>query len=200
VATLLPCLRLSFDKRTGQGFFLRAESLFDAATYIDNIGVTNSYGGLSLHERSHGETFLTVLEQKFQRNGLFLLDEPEAALSPQRQLAFLVLLHDTLRKHKDAQFIISSHSPLLLGYPEAQMLSFDGGKIHEIGYEDLQCVQIARRFLNHRENFLQQLLNDPPRLFPPEEWEKWTFSAPGPVDGDNMLTFSAVCRLFSRGV
>jgi predicted ATPase len=106
---------------------------------------------------------------RFQRNGLFLLDEPEAALSPQRQLPFLVLLHDTLRKHKDAQFIISSHSPLLLGYPEAQMLSFDGGKIHEIGYEDLQCVQIARRFLNHRENFLQQLLNDPPRLFPPEE-------------------------------
>jgi predicted ATPase len=66
---------------------------------------------------------------RFQRNGLFLLDEPEAALSPQRQLAFLVLLHDTLRKHKDAQSIISSHLPLLLGYPEAQILSFDGGKI-----------------------------------------------------------------------
>jgi predicted ATPase len=122
---LRAALRLSFDKRTGAGYYLRAESFFNT-------------------------------------------DEPEAALSPQRQLAFLVLLHDTLRKHKDAQFIISSHSPLLLGYPEAQMLSFDGGKIHEIGYEDLPCVQIARRFLNHRENFLQQLLNDPPRLFPHE--------------------------------
>jgi predicted ATPase len=92
-----------------------------------------------------------------------------AALSPQRELAFLVLLHDTLHKHKDAQFIISGHSPLLLGYPEAQILSFDGGKIHEIEYEDLQFVQIARRFLNHRQIFLQQLLNNPPRLFPKEE-------------------------------
>jgi len=82
------------------------------------------------------------------------------------------LLHDTLHKHKDAQFIISSHSPLLLGYPEAQILSFDGGKIHGIDYEDLQCVQIARRFLNHRENFLQQLLDDPTRLFPNEEQKK----------------------------
>ena len=108
----------------GKASLLRAESLFNAATYIDNIGVSNSYGGLSLHERSHGETFFTVLEQKFQCNGLFLLDEPEAALSPQRQLLFLVLLHDTLHKHKHAQFIISSHSPLLLGYPEAQILSF----------------------------------------------------------------------------
>jgi predicted ATPase len=106
---------------------------------------------------------------RFQRNGLFLLDEPDAALSPQRQLPFLVLLHDALRKHQAAQFIIPSHSPLLPGYPEVQILSFDGGKIHEIGYEDLQCVQIARGFLNHRENCLQQLLNDPPRLFPPEE-------------------------------
>jgi len=94
-----------------------------------------------------------------------------AALSPQRELAFLVLLHDTLHKHKDAQFIISGHSPLLLGHPEAQILSFDGGKIHEIGYEDLQFVQIARRFLNHRQNFLQQLLNDPSRI-PNEEQKK----------------------------
>jgi len=142
---------------------------FVAATYVDNVAVSNSYSRLDVHEHSHGETFFTVLEQKFQCNRLFLLDEPEAALSPQRELAFLVLLHDTLHKHKDAQFIISGHSPLLLGYPEAQILSFDGGKIHEIEYEDLQCVQIARRFLNHRQNFLQQLLNDPPRLFPNEE-------------------------------
>lgn len=77
------------------------------------------YGGRSLHTRSHGETFLTVLERKFQRNGLFLLDEPEAALSPQRQLAFLVLLHDVVRTYRDAQFIISTHSPMLLGYPDA---------------------------------------------------------------------------------
>jgi predicted ATPase len=75
---------------------------FVAATYIDNIAVSNSYGRLGLHERSHGETFFAVLEQKFQCNRLFLPDEPEAALSPPRELAFLVLPHDTLHKHKDA--------------------------------------------------------------------------------------------------
>jgi predicted ATPase len=119
---LMKALRLSFDKRTGAGFFLRAESFFNVATHIDQLGqepwwapISAFYGGRSLHARSHGETFFTLLEFKFQRNGLFLLDEPEAALSPQRQLAFLVLIHDVLRKHKDAQFIISSHSPVLLG-------------------------------------------------------------------------------------
>jgi len=118
-------LRLSFDKRTGAGFFLRAESFFNVASHIDNIAASAFYGGQSLHARSHGESFFTLLELKFRRNGLFLLDEPEAALSPQRQLAFLILVHDVLRKHKDAQFIISSHSPVLLGYPGAQSLSFD---------------------------------------------------------------------------
>ena len=76
------------------------------------------YGGRSLHTRSHGETFFTLLDLKFRRNGLFLLDEPEAALSPQRQLSFLVLIHDVLQKYNDAQFIICTHSPIILGYPE----------------------------------------------------------------------------------
>ena len=105
------------------------------------------YGGRSLHTRSHGETFFTVLELKCQRDGLFLLDEPEAALSPQRQLAFLVLLHDVLRKQRNAQFIISSHSPILLGYPEAQIVSFDEGRLQEMQYEDTAPMQIVRRFV-----------------------------------------------------
>ena len=113
----------------------------------------------------HGETFFTVLELKFQRNGLFLLDEPEAALSPQRQLAFLVLLHDVLRKHRDVQFIISTHSPVLLGYPEAQILSFDGEQLHEIRYEETAPMQIVRRFVNHRDRFLEELFGDTPMLF-----------------------------------
>ena len=132
---LVRALRLSFDKRTGAGFFLRAESFFNSASYIDEVGMTESYGFQSLHARSHGEMFFTVMDLKFRRNGLFLLDEPEAALSPQRQLAFLVLIHDVLKDHKDAQFIISSHSPVLLGYPGAQILSFDDGNIHETEYE-----------------------------------------------------------------
>jgi len=171
---LRAALRLSFDKQTGAGYYLRAESFFNTASFIDRLDsepaaappISGFYGGKSLHARSHGETFFTLLDLKFRRNGLFLLDEPEAALSSQRQLAFLVLMHDTLRKRKDAQFIISSHSPSLLGYPDAQIFSFDDGHIHEVDYEDLQPVQISRRFLNHRENFLQQLLKTPPPLFP----------------------------------
>jgi predicted ATPase len=165
---LVHALRLSFDRRTGKGFFLRAESLFNAASYIDEIGVTEYYGFKSLHERSHGETFFKVLELKFQRDGLFLLDEPEAALSPQRQLAFLVLLHDVLRRCKDAQFIISTHSPVLLGFPEAQIISFDYGKLQEIDYEDTAPMQIVRRFVNNREGFLRELFQKSPTLFDDE--------------------------------
>ena len=123
------------------------------------------YGGISLHERSHGETFFTLLDLKFRRNGLFLLDEPEAALSPQRQLSLLVLLHDVLETHKDAQFIISTHSPVLLGYPKAQILSFDGGEIHEIEYEASEPLQIVRHFVNNREEMLEKLFKETLSLF-----------------------------------
>jgi predicted ATPase len=162
---LVGALRLSFDKRTGAGFFLRAESLFNVASHVDNLGVDTFYGGTSLHAQSHGESFLALLEHKFRGNGLFLLDEPEAALSPQRQLSFIVLVHDVLKKFRDAQFIIASHSPVLLGYPQAQILSFDEGRIHEITYEETVSVQIVRRFVNHRSRFLEELLKDTPSLF-----------------------------------
>jgi predicted ATPase len=165
VDPLVKALRLSFDRRTGAGFFLRAESFFNSASYIDALGVNEFYGGKSLHSRSHGETFFTLLELKFQRNGLFLLDEPEAALSPQRQLALIVLIHDVLRKHRDAQFIISSHSPILLGYPDAQIFSFDEGEIHQICYEQTPAMQIVRRFVNDRESLLKELLREAPSLF-----------------------------------
>lgn len=169
---LVRALRLSFDKRTGAGFFLRAESFFNTATNLDELDkqvvgppILPSYGGQSLHARSHGETFFTLLTHKFNRNGLFLLDEPEAALSPQRQLSFLVLIHDTLKKYKDAQFIISTHSPMLLGYPKAQIISFDEGCLHEIAYEDTVPLQVVRQFVNHRDDFLEELFQETPRLF-----------------------------------
>jgi predicted ATPase len=165
VEALVRALRLSFDIRTGAGYFLRAESFFNAASYIDSIGVTKYYGGRSLHTRSHGETFFTLLELKFQRDGLFLLDEPEAALSPQRQMAFLVLLHDVLAKYKNAQFIISTHSPILLGFPNAQIVSFDNGKLQEIQYEDCSPTQIVRRFVNNRDSVLNELFRKSPTLF-----------------------------------
>ena len=173
IGPLLRALRLTFDKRTGAGFFLRAESFFNTVSHMDQLDeepsggakISTFYGGRSLHTRSHGETFLTLLECKFRRNGLFLLDEPEAALSPQRQLAFLVLVYDVMRKSKDAQFIISSHSPVLLGYPEAQILSFDGERIHEVEYEQIGAFQVVRRFLNNRDGFLRELLREEGTLF-----------------------------------
>jgi predicted ATPase len=177
VNPLVRALRLSFDKRTGAGYFLRAESFFNSVSYMDRLDEEDAplsppikafYGGRSLHTRSHGETFFKLLELKFQRNGLFLLDEPEAALSPQRQLAFLVLLHDVLKKWKDSQFIVSTHSPVLLGYPDAQIVSFDDGRLHEIAYEDTAPLQIVRRFVNERESFLRDLLRETPSQFEKE--------------------------------
>lgn len=162
---LAGALRLSFDRRTGAGFFLRAESLFNIATQIDNLGAEDGYGGQCLHQQSHGEAFLALLQNRFRRNGLFLLDEPEAALSPQRQLAFLVLMHDTLHRYKDAQFIISTHSPVLLGYPEAQILSFDSTPLRPIEYEQTAPLQIVRYFLNNREDFLKELFQETPSVF-----------------------------------
>jgi predicted ATPase len=176
VDPLVKALRLSFDKRTGTGFFLRAESFFNVASHIDELDkepsngppISAFYGGQSLHTRSHGETFFTLLDCKFRRNGLFLLDEPEAALSPQRQLSFLVLIHDVLRNFRDAQFIISTHSPVLLAYPKAQILSFDGGMVQEIDYEKTGSFQVVHRFLNGREEFLQELFAETPSLFDEE--------------------------------
>jgi predicted ATPase len=169
---LARALKLSFRPvRTGEGFFFRAETLFNLATRIDELELTDGYGGKSLHSRSHGETFFTVLDHKFRRSGLFLLDEPEAALSPQRQLSFLILIHDTLHDYKDAQFIISTHSPILLGYPRAQIVSFDDGALHEIPYEETAPMQITRRFTTDRESFLKELFRDQPALFDDETGE-----------------------------
>jgi predicted ATPase len=171
---LVRALRLSFDKRTGAGYFLRAESFFNTVSHMDRLDeervehaplIKSFYGGRSLHTRSHGETFFTLLDLKFRRNGLFLLDEPEAALSPQRQLSFLVLIHDVLHKYRDAQFIISTHSPILLGYPDAQIFCFDDGKITEIEYEDTTSLQVVRQFVNEREQFLEELFKEDLPLF-----------------------------------
>jgi predicted ATPase len=174
IDALVRALRLSFDRRTGAGYFLRAESFFNTVSHMDNLDkepaphappISAFYGGRSLHTRSHGETFFTLLDLKFRRNGLFLLDEPEAALSPQRQLSLLVLIHDVLQKYKDAQFIISTHSPIILGYPDAQILSFDDGLLHEVGYDDTTSWQVVRQFVTDRAKFLEELLKEDLPLF-----------------------------------
>ena len=164
IDSLTRALRLAFDRRTGRGFFLRAESFFNVATHIDELDedplggppIRLFYGGQSLHNYSHGESFFTLLENKFRGDGLFLLDEPEAALSAQRQLAALALILATVRTNADAQFLISTHSPILLAAPNAQIFSFDDGQIHPIAYEDTPSFQITRRFLNDPTLFLEK--------------------------------------------
>jgi len=135
-------------------YFLRAESLFNVFTYLDQLGPG---GAPSLHLKSHGEAFLDVL-QGFRGGGLYLLDEPEAALSPNRQLAALALI-DKLVKD-GCQFIIATHSPILLAYPNATILSFGEDGISEMAYEDTEHYAITRDFLNHYPRRLQQLLDD----------------------------------------
>jgi predicted ATPase len=138
------------------GYFLRAESFFNVATYMDETGYLQGYGGQSLHRQSHGESFMAVLLHKLRGDGIYLLDEPEAALSPSRQLAALSAIHQLV---EDAsQFIIATHSPILLAYPHAKIIQFDGSGISEVAYEDTEHFAITRDFLNNPAQRLQQLL------------------------------------------
>ena len=157
---LVKALRLSFTKKTGTGFYLRAESFFNVASHVDSLGVRESYGGKSLHDQSHGESFISLLQNRFSRSGFYLMDEPEAALSPQRQLSFLVLLHDLLTDNNNIQFIIATHSPIILAFPDAQILSFDGGKIHQIDYRESQPFQLVSHFVAAPERYMKALFSE----------------------------------------
>ena len=146
------------------GFFLRAESFFNVATEIEKLDdepaagppIINSYGGTSLHEQSHGESFMALLNERFGGQGIYLLDEPEAALSPQRQLQVLSRIHELIRQ--DSQFIIATHSPLLMAYPEACLYQFGKGCIAQIAYEDTEHFRVTRDFLSDPRQALDQLL------------------------------------------
>lgn len=136
-------------------WFLRAESLFNVATEIENLGAQRSYGGRSLHEQSHGESFMSLLENRFGQ-GLYFLDEPEAALSPQRQLEFLILLHAIVRK--DSQLIIATHSPILMSYPGALIYSFSDKGVQPIAYKETEHYRVTKAFLDSPERMLKHLL------------------------------------------
>jgi predicted ATPase len=139
------------------GYFLRAESFFNVASYMDEVGYTDSYGG-SLHARSHGESFMAVLVNKLKGNGIYLFDEPEAALSPSRQMAALTAIHQLVED--SSQFVIATHSPILLSYPHAKIIQFDGSGLSEVAYEDTEHYAITRDFLNNYARRLEQLLSD----------------------------------------
>lgn len=155
-------LTLSWKSKTGQGFFMRAESFFNFATYIDEVAeedrsVLNAYGGKSLHQQSHGEAFLALFHNHFQ-NGLYILDEPESALSPQRQLSLLSVIHK-LEKAGKAQFIISSHSPILMSYPGAEIYVLDE-KIQQTSYRETEHYQLTKNFLESPELYFRHLFED----------------------------------------
>ena len=145
-------------KRPRDGFFLRAESFFNVATEIERLGVSDSYGGRSLHELSHGESFLTLVMERFSGNGLYLLDEPEAALSPSRQLALLSRLHQLVKLN--SQFIIATHSPILMAYPDASIYALGSDSIREVEYTDTEHYAVTRQFLNNHKAMLADLLKD----------------------------------------
>ena len=130
------------------GFFLRAESFYNLATKIDEIGgLSQYYGGRSLHEVSHGESFLHLILHRFWGNGLYILDEPEAALSPTGQFTLLKKIYD-LAYQEHSQLIVATHSPILLACPKAKIYEFDESGIHEKNYHDTMNYALYHRFLN----------------------------------------------------
>ena len=155
---LCDSLRLIRGPRKARwGYFLRAESFYNVATaeaaYSQSGGTPQH-----LHEKSHGESFLATVQNNFRGGGVYLLDEPEAALSPQRQLTLLREIHTCAQT--GAQFFIVTHSPILLGLPGAAILSFDDGPIHPIAYEETDSYQITSLFLSDRQRILRSLLEE----------------------------------------
>lgn len=147
------------SRYTGMGFFLRAESFYNVATkeaeYSRDLP---EYKQKKYHEKSHGESFLYLVQSSFDGSGLYLLDEPEAALSPQRQMTLLIEIDRCVKQ--GAQFIIVTHSPILLSLPGAEILGFDEGRLHPITYEETAAYRITGMFIRNREKMLKMLLED----------------------------------------
>ncbi|NOW95017.1 AAA family ATPase [Mucilaginibacter sp. SG564] len=144
-------------RRPKDYFFLRAESLYNVASYLDEIGgVARNYGVNSLHECSHGESFLAVMANRLGEDGLYLFDEPEAALSPVRQITALSLI-DSLVK-RNSQLIIATHSPILLAYPHSKILQFDDNGITEVKYEQTEQYLTTKTFLDNYKSFIERLV------------------------------------------
>jgi predicted ATPase len=153
-------------KSPRDGYFLRAESFFNVATHIEELDaepaggrpIIESYGGVSLHEQSHGESFLSLVLNRFGGRGLYILDEPEAALSLRGQLALMRRMHELVGQ--ESQFIVSTHSPVLLGYPNALIYALTERGIERTPYEETEQYELTRSFLDDRERFLRHLFAD----------------------------------------
>lgn len=149
--------------RPRDGYFFRAESFFNVATEIEKLDaepgpsppIGPAYGERAMHEQSHGESFLALVLERFRGNGLYLLDEPEAALSPKRQLAVLTRMHDLVKEK--SQFIIATHSPILMAYPGAWIYQFTVDGVERVAYEDTEHYRITRSFLSNPGRMMEML-------------------------------------------
>lgn len=152
------------SRREEDGFFLRAESFYNLATEVDELGgfasssFYDSYGGKSLHYQSHGESFRSLILNRFRPKGIYLLDEPEAALSPTSQMSLLCLIDELVKK--DSQFIIASHSPIILAYPNADIYEFSQAGIEKTSYRETQSYSVTKTFLDDPEKMMNLLFDD----------------------------------------
>ena len=137
-------------------YFLRAESFYNVATEIERLQMGDAYGDRSLHEQSHGESFMALIQNRFHGPGLYLMDEPESALSPKRQLSFLALLHEYCQE--GSQFVIATHSPIIMAYPEAWIYVLDETGINRVEYTETEHFQITKGFLANPKRSLDVLL------------------------------------------
>jgi predicted ATPase len=146
------------SRRERDGYFLRAESFYNVASYMEEPNPQGPlrYGGKPMHDQSHGESFMWLVNQRFFGNGLYILDEPEAALSPQRQLSLLVAINNLIKK--GSQFIISTHSPILLSFPDATIYQLSENGVESVDYKDAENVKLSKDFLNNPDAFLKKLL------------------------------------------
>ena len=140
------------------GFFLRAESFYNTASYLEQNSTLARYGGVSFHEQSHGESFLALAMNRFEGNGLYILDEPESALSPQRLMSLLVVIDELVKNN--SQFIIATHSPILMAYPNADILEFSDRGIQKVGYRETEHYKITKQFIDMPERMVKYLLRD----------------------------------------
>jgi len=143
-------------KRRSDGFFMRAETFYNVASEIERLGVDpekSPYGPVSYHNQSHGEAFLNLFINRLRGDGLYIFDEPEAALSPQRQLAFLAAVHELIEA--EAQFIIATHSPIIMAYPDALIYEFSESGLRTVEYHDTEHYRITRAFLDRPEQMLR---------------------------------------------
>ncbi|VBB07133.1 atpase aaa-type core [Lucifera butyrica] len=145
-------------KRPRDSYFLRAESFYNVATNIEDLGVGAVYGERSLHAQSHGESFMSLFLNRFLGKGFYILDEPEAALSPMRQLSLISRLHELVSNN--SQFIIATHSPLLLAYPDSYIYNIDDNGIKKVSYEQTDHFMITKSFVNNYKGMLNELTKD----------------------------------------